>query len=54
MKQRFLLLLMLMLTTMTTWAVDSFSGNCGATGPNVTWTLSNEDGNNSFETLTIC
>jgi hypothetical protein len=53
MKQRFLLLLMLMLTTMTTWAVEPVGGNCGAMGPNVTWTLSDEDGEESLETLTI-
>ncbi len=38
---------------MTAWAVDPVGGNCGATGSNVTWTLSDENGDETLETLTI-
>ena len=56
MKQRFLLLLLWAgLMSMTVWAVDPIGGNCGASGheSDVTWTFSDEDGDDARETLTI-
>lgn len=55
MKRKLLFIFTALLTTMTMSAIDPVNGNCGATGheSDVTWTLSDEDGDGIRETLTI-